>query len=277
MISKDILYNPLLLYSFVLVTFGQLILLSINEEWFFIGVLVVVCLLTSVFSKNLIVICVVGLCVLHVLQHQYKSSIEEGFGRKKRAKRRRRRIAKRRRKKWGGARRKLFGRTKQEKKRNKRKRRRNNFAAMLARMQQQKIEATLNNRINMAKRLPTQDTKIINATNPLKGYLSERYGQSVIDENRERIVEKLDKTKEHLNKFFSDFGTKTSIDIRNSSNLKGYKCKNNVDCSLYAETHARETIKEPLQELYRKILHGPQLYKPDDPGEIDYTSGNIVN
>lgn len=261
MISKDILYNPLLLYSFVLVTFGQFILLSINEEWFFIGVLVVVCLLTSVFSKNLIVICVVGLCVLHVLQHQYKSSIEEGFGRKKRAKRRRRRIAKRRRKKWGGARRKLFGRTKKEKKRNKRKRRKNNDL-------KNRTDKQLNNDIsNAISYVPLQVTEITASDNTLTGHLSEKYGDDIIKDDKLQLDKKIEYTKKHLSNFLTNFKTNIS-NIGKNTDLNKFNCKDRGNCSKYAQKHALESIQNPLQELYRKILHGPELH---------YKSGNIVN
>lgn len=272
MISKDILYNPLLLYSFVLVTFGQFILLSINEEWFFIGVLVVVCLLTSVFSKNLIVICVVGLCVLHVLQHQYKSSIEEGFGRKKRARRRRRRIAKRRRKKWGGARRKLFGRTKQEKRRNKRKRRKNNL-----------LETTTNNQLNKDIRIangyqPLEATAITASNNSLTGHLSEKYGKNIIDEDKIQLENKIESTKTHLSQFWKEFKDNIKDNIGDNTDLNKFKCEKKGKCSKYAQKHALESIQNPLQKLYEKILHGPEFYPLNDDNNIQhYSSGNIVN
>ena len=248
MISKDILYNPLLLYSFVLVTFGQFILLSINEEWFFIGVLVVVCLLTSVFSKNLIVICVVGLCVLHVLQHQYKSSIEEGFGKKRRARKRRRRKEKRGRRKWGGARRKLFGRTKQEKRRNKQKRRKNKLS-----------ETTTNNQLDndigsASSYVPLQATGITASTNNLTGYLSQEYGNNIINDDKTQLDNKINKTKVHLSEFFTAFKNNIKSNIGNNTDLNKFKCKDRGNCSKYAQKHALESIQNPLQELYKKIL-----------------------
>ena len=281
MIPKNILYNPLLLYSFVLVSFGQFIILSINEEWFYISVFVITCLLTSVFSKNLIVICTIGLCVLHILQHPYTvSSIAEGFGRKSRARRRRKRIRarekrkrkrinKRNRRNFGGARRSLFGRNKKEKKR-RRNRARQRANAYMEMKRRQAVD-TLNTKIANAKTLPLQATSIIPDTNLNAGKFSQEYTNQIIENDKTDIGKKIEATKNHLNNYFTDVGNNIFGRLRNSRDLNMYKCKDNVNCGLYAEAYAREAVKEPLQDLYQKILHGPDKY------ESGLTSGNIVN
>lgn len=285
MIPKNILYNPLLLYSFVLVSFGQFIILSINEEWFYIAVFVITCLLTSVFSKNLIVICTIGLCVLHILQHQY-TVLSEGFGRKSRARRRKKRIRarnkrktkrinKRNRRKFGGARRSLFGRNKKEKKRGRMRNIARQKANAYMEMKRRQAVGTLNTKIANASTQPLQATSIISDSNDVTGTFSEKHVNAIIQNNGEYIREKVEATKLHLNKYFTDVGNSIFGKLRNSTDLNRYKCRDNVNCGLYAEAYAREAVKEPLQDLYQKILHGPE----NDKNVVNkyFESGNIVN
>ena len=162
MISKEILYNPLLLYFFAIVSFGQLILLGMNQEWFYIGMFIIVCLVTSVFSKNLIVISVIGLVVLQIFRFQYKPpQEEEGF--KRRRRRRRRKFGKKFKKglkKYGKygllaagpvgiaafAAMEIANKEK-ERKRKRRERRRRERERRLREQRRRDIESNLNNRI----------------------------------------------------------------------------------------------------------------------------------
>ena len=275
MIPKNILYNPLLLYSFVLVSFGQFIILSINEEWFYIAVFVITCLLTSVFSKNLIVICTIGLCVLHILQNPYTvSAISEEFKRRRR-RRRKTRWKKKMRKRFGGARRSLFGRNKKEKKRGRRRNRARQKANAYMKMKRRQAVDALNAKIANASTLPLQATSIISDTNLNGGKFSEKHVNAIIDKNKEYTSEKVKATKLHLNKYFTDVGNSIFGKLRNSTDLNRYKCRDNVNCGLNTEAYAREAVKEPLQDLYQKILHGPE----NDKNVVNkyFESGNIVN
>lgn len=273
MIPKNILYNPLLLYSFVLVSFGQFIILSINEEWFYIAVFVITCLLTSVFSKNLIVICTIGLCVLHILQNPY-TVLSEGFKRRRR-RRKKKRWKKKMRKRFGGARRSLFGRNKKEKKRGRMRNIARQKANAYMKMKRRQAVDALNAKIANASTLPLQATSIISDTNLNGGKFSEKHVNAIIDKNKEYTSEKVKATKLHLNKYFTDVGNSIFGKLRNSTDLNRYKCRDNVNCGLYAEAYAREAVKEPLQDLYQKILHGPE----NDKNVVNkyFESGNIVN
>ena len=279
MISKEILYNPLLLYFFAIVSFGQLILLGVNQEWFYIGMFIIVCLVTSVFSKNLIVITVIGLVVLQIFRFQYKPPQEEegfkgNFGKK----------FKKGLKKYGkyallanpaGA--AAFAaieiaNKEKERKRKKRERRRRERERRLREQRLRDIESNLNNRISNAKALPRNTTALTKTPNYLKGYLSEKYVQDMIDHDYGEMKKKVKVIKKHLNKNRSSMSRKIRNNIRNNPDLKGYTCRDGANCSLYAEAYAREAVQGPLQKLYKKVLHGPVMSRPGK-----YKSGNIVN
>ena len=108
--------------------------------------------------------------------------------------------------------------------------------------------------------------------NYLKGYLSEKYVQDMIDHDYDEMQKKVTNIKKHLDSNRSSVSDKILNNIRKNSDLKGYQCRDGAKCSLYAEAYAREAVQGPLQELYEKVLHGPVM---SEPGK--YNSGNIVN
>ena len=279
MISKEILYNPLLLYFFAIVSFGQLILLGMNQEWFYIGMFIIVCLVASVFSKNLIVISVIGLVVLQIFRFQYKPPQEEGFkGKfgKKFGKKFKKGL-----KKYGKygllatgpvgiaafAAIEIANKIKEEKRKKRDRRRRR-----LREQRRRDIESNLENRISNAKALPRSTTALTKTPNYLKGYLSEKYVQQMIDHDYDEMQKKVTNIKKHLDSNRSSVSDRILKNIRDNPDLKEYTCKDGANCSLYAEAYAREAVQGPLQELYKKVLHGPEMSESDK-----YDSGNIVN
>ena len=271
MISNSILYNPFLLYFISAVAFYQFMLLIQNEDYFFLGLFIVVSFLTSVFSKNLIVIFCTTLSVVFILKSKFNSDeFSEGFRRRRRRRRRRRggfkRFRKRFNKKMAGARRKLFGRTKREKKR-----------AARARADQDALTQATNTRLEgeitalLGKR-PNSETKTTNVDNIAKGLVSERYAQNIIDFDSTNVDNKLGATKDHLNQAVTDIKNALNAESNYGGNLNNTDCKDGGKCGLYARKAALTAVEQPLQDLYKAILHGPVMI-----GEEKYDSGNIVN
>lgn len=142
-------------------------------------------------------------------------------------------------------------------------------------MKRRQAVDALNAKIANASTLPLQATSIISDTNLNGVKFSEKHVNAIIDKNKEYTSEKVKATKLHLNKYFTDVGNSIFGKLRNSTDLNRYKCRDNVNCGLYAEAYAREAVKEPLQDLYQKILHGPE----NDKNVVNkyFESGNIVN
>lgn len=269
MISNSILYNPLLLYFISAIAFYQFMLLIQNEDYFFLGLFIVVSFLTSVFSKNLIVIFCTTLSVVFILKSKFNSDeFSEGFRRRRRRRRRGgfKRFRKRFTKKMAGARRKLFGRTKKEKKR-----------AAKARAAQLALARATTNGLNtditaLSSKLPNSATKTANVDNIAKGLVSERYAQNIIDFDSTNVNKKLNATKDHLNKAVTDIKNALNTTSNYGGKLNTTDCKDGGKCGLYARKAALTAVEQPLQDLYEAILHGPTM-----TGDDKYEQGNIVN
>lgn len=259
MISNSILYNPLLLYFISAVAFYQFIILIQNEHYFFLGLFIVVSFLTSIFSKNLIVIFCTTLSVVFILKSKFNSDeFSEGF--------RRRRRFKRFTKKMSGARRRLFGRTLRERRLAKRA-----AAARLALAQA--TTAGLNTEITaLSSKLPNSETKTKNVDNIAKGLVSERYAQNIIDFDSTNVNKKLGATKNHLDDAVTSIKNALNDKSNYGGKLNTTDCEDGGKCGLYARKAALTAVEGPLQDLYKAILHGPTM-----TGEKKYDSGNIVN
>ena len=77
-IPKSILYNPLVLYFISFLAAGNILYLMTLKEYLFVVIFVVVGILTSFFSKNMVVILTVGLVFSNVLKYGTKIRVE-GF------------------------------------------------------------------------------------------------------------------------------------------------------------------------------------------------------
>lgn len=77
-IPKSILYSPFLLYFIFIIAAGNIVLFMTQKEYLFVVLFVVVGILTSFFSKNMVVILTISIVFANVLKYGTKIRVE-GF------------------------------------------------------------------------------------------------------------------------------------------------------------------------------------------------------
>lgn len=76
---KPLLYNQLLLYFFTLAALFDLVYFLNTKDFISFFVFIIIGFLTTFFSKNMIVILVIALCVTHIVKYGKSSYVSEGF------------------------------------------------------------------------------------------------------------------------------------------------------------------------------------------------------
>lgn len=247
MISKEVLYNPFLLYLLSAVTCFQLVVLTTQNQYWFCILFIITCLVTSVFSKNFIVIFCIGLVILHIFMNTFKIEKQatfEGF------------IFKRIKKKFTKARKALFGRTRAEKKRDKRKKKRR------FQMDREKLDS-MNDKINnldaeynIASALPISNVQVHKNKNNTVGRLSETYIEPLINNNYDDIKSKTNFLVTKLNETFNDMNNNIISEFNTDTNLRNYNCDVfGTPCKYYFRNSAIKSIKTPMENLYNSLLN----------------------
>lgn len=77
-LSKTILYNKYLLYFIFAIAFGNMMQFTMQKDYTSIFLFVLVALLTSFFSKNMVVILLIGVVFTNILKYGTNIRIE-GF------------------------------------------------------------------------------------------------------------------------------------------------------------------------------------------------------
>lgn len=77
--TSNLLYNRSILYFFLLVTLLDLYYLSVTNDYLSVSIFIITAILVSFFNKNMIVIMIIGLAVMHMLKFGIKSTLNEGM------------------------------------------------------------------------------------------------------------------------------------------------------------------------------------------------------
>jgi hypothetical protein len=76
---KPLLYNQLLLYFFTLAALFDLVYFLNTKDFMSFFIFIIIGFLTTFFSKNMIVILVIALCVTHIIKYGTSAYVSEGF------------------------------------------------------------------------------------------------------------------------------------------------------------------------------------------------------
>jgi len=76
---NPILYNRVVLYFLALLALGDIVYFLSRNDITSLAVLVLVAMLTTFFSKNMVVVLVIALCITHVFKYGAASYVSEGM------------------------------------------------------------------------------------------------------------------------------------------------------------------------------------------------------
>ena len=82
-LNRSWLHNVYVLYFIFIISIGYLYYLLVSSDWYYLSLFIILGLLTSFFSKNMIVILCIALCTTNILKYGVKKTMEcftiEGF------------------------------------------------------------------------------------------------------------------------------------------------------------------------------------------------------